>query len=82
MQNIIGGSKGPNSFIFMQFSAKNLQNNRLAHPLWELAPPHGNLDPPLVRFELSHENIRFVMNAEPFKIKGIILTHLPNYGLI
>ena len=39
----IGGSKGglqgrpplpgPNSFIFMQFSAKNLQNNRLAHPL-------------------------------------------------
>ena len=42
----IGGSKGvpgtppprgPNSFIFLQFSAKNLQNNRLAHPLWELA---------------------------------------------
>ena len=29
---------GPNSFIFMQFSEKNLQN-RLAHPLWELAPP-------------------------------------------
>ena len=42
----IGGSKGvpgtppprgPHSFIFLQFSAKNLQNNRLAHPLWELA---------------------------------------------
>ena len=31
----------PNSFIFMQFSAKNLQNNRLAHPLWELSPPSG-----------------------------------------
>ena len=29
---------GPNSFIFMQFSEKNLQN-RLAHILWELAPP-------------------------------------------
>ena len=26
-------SQGPNSFIFMYFSAKNLQNNRLAHPL-------------------------------------------------
>ena len=45
----IGGSKGgdardarpqgPNSFIFMQFSAKNLQNN----PIWELAqPPREN----------------------------------------
>ena len=32
---------GSNSFIFMQFLAQNLQNNRLAHPLplWELAPP-------------------------------------------
>ena len=30
---------GPIFFIFMQFSAKKLQNNRLAHPLWELAPP-------------------------------------------
>ena len=29
----------PNSFIFLQFSAKNLQNNRLAHQLRELAPP-------------------------------------------
>ena len=42
---IEGGSRdappGPNSFIFMQFSAKNLQNNRLAHPLWELAQPSG-----------------------------------------
>ena len=26
--------RGPNSFIFMQFSGKN----KLAHPLWELAP--------------------------------------------
>ena len=38
----------PNSFIFMQFSAKKLQNNRLAHPLWELVPPLRKiLDPPL-----------------------------------
>ena len=28
----------PNSFIFMQFSAKIWQNNRLAHPNRELAP--------------------------------------------
>ena len=34
---------GPNSFIFMQFSAKNLQNNTLARPLWALAsPPQEN----------------------------------------
>ena len=33
---------GPNSFIFMQFSAKKMENNRLAHPLWELAPPQEN----------------------------------------
>ena len=30
---------GPNSFIFTQFSAKDLQNNSLAHPLCELVPP-------------------------------------------
>ena len=35
--------RGPNSLIFMQFSANNLQNSRLAHPLWELAPPQENL---------------------------------------
>ena len=31
---------GPNSFIFMQFSANKLQNNRLAHPLgsWLASP--------------------------------------------
>ena len=29
---------GPNSFILMQFLAKLLQNNRLAHPPWKLAP--------------------------------------------
>ena len=27
----------PNSFIFMEFLSKQLQNNRLAYPLWELA---------------------------------------------
>ena len=38
---------GPNSFIFMQFLAQNLQNNRLA--LWEFAPPplRKILNPPL-----------------------------------
>ena len=25
--------------FFLLFLARNLQNNRLAHPLWELAPP-------------------------------------------
>ena len=45
---------GPKSFIFMQFSAKNLQNNRLAHPLfWEI------LDPPLQ----CEDEIGFSMNA-------------------
>ena len=33
---------GPNSFILMQFSAKNMQHVRLAHPLWELVPPQEN----------------------------------------
>ena len=32
----------PNSFIFIQFSAKILQNNRLPHLPRELAPPLGN----------------------------------------
>ena len=35
--------RGLNSFIFMQCSAKKLQNNRLAHPLWELAPLQENI---------------------------------------
>ena len=34
--------RGPNSFIFMQFSIENLQNNKLAHPLWQVAPPPEN----------------------------------------
>ena len=34
--------RGPNSFIFMQFSIENLQNNTLAHPLWQVAPPPEN----------------------------------------
>ena len=57
----IGGSKrgapgmhspylGPNSFIFMLFSRKIGQNNRLAPPPWGLVPPSPweILDPPLV----------------------------------
>ena len=38
---------GSNCFVFMQFSAKNLQNNRLAQPLRELVPPSG-------KFRISH----------------------------
>ena len=47
--NSVVGCQGRMSFIFMQFSAKKLQNNRLAHPFWELAPPPFEkiLDPPL-----------------------------------
>ena len=34
---------GPNSFISMQFSAKKIAKNRLAHPFCELAhPPREN----------------------------------------
>ena len=33
---------GQNSFIFMEFSAKSWQNNRLEHPLQELVPPLEN----------------------------------------
>ena len=36
----------PNSFIFMQFSAKKLQTDRIVHPLWELHPLiRKSLDP-------------------------------------
>ena len=41
--HVIKLDSGPrtNSFIFMQFSAKIVQNNRLVHPSWELtSPPH------------------------------------------
>ena len=31
-----------NSLNFMPWSAQNLQNHSLAHPLWELAPPQEN----------------------------------------
>ena len=41
LRDLGGSSKcapgGPNSFIFMNFQQKK-QNNRLVHPLWELAP--------------------------------------------
>ena len=39
---------GPNSFIFMQFSAKILPSNRLGHPCLCGCRPHREiLDPPL-----------------------------------
>ena len=41
---------GLNSFILCGFRQKNLQNNRLAHLLWELPPPPRKiLDPQLLR---------------------------------
>ena len=45
-----GGAGGPNSFIFMQFSAKNLKNNNTLES-WRTPPPahFGKiLDPPLL----------------------------------
>ena len=40
---------GRNPFIFMQFTSKNLQSNRLAHCSRELEPPVWEiLDPPLL----------------------------------
>ena len=47
----------PNSFIFMQFSATNSQNNRLAHSLWELA--HSPSGIPWIR---QCERLLFVCN--------------------
>ena len=40
----------------MQFSAKYLQNNRLAHPLWKLVTPPVRkiLDPLLLLFRVFH----------------------------
>ena len=35
-------TRGPNSFIFMEFSANKLRNNTLAHPPFDLAPPQEN----------------------------------------
>ena len=54
----------PNYSIFMQFLPKNLQNNRLAHPLRELAPPPPRkiLDPPL----LSSEHSRGIYGCNSF----------------
>ena len=37
--------QGPNSSLFMQFSTKKLQNNRLSHPLWDLVPPASSPAP-------------------------------------
>ena len=38
---------GMHSCFHAVFFGKNLQSNRLAHPLWELAPLRKTLDPPL-----------------------------------
>ena len=64
--------QGPNSFIFMQFSAKNLQNNRLAYPLWELvSPPQenpGSNNPNVTCLQFpSHNRSIIVRNTIPNK---------------
>ena len=41
----------------MRFSAKNMQNIRLAHPLWELAPPREILDPPLLAIKKMSSSV-------------------------
>ena len=57
---IQGGRQGrPNSFTFVQISAKN----RLAHPLWELAPPQENSGSATA----PHPQLRFMMKLKPVK---------------
>ena len=53
----------PNSFILMQFSAKNLQNDRLAHPFWELAPPKENPGPATESISFSYYKILLPYNC-------------------
>ena len=56
MTDLGWGRKGrplSNSVIFMQFSAKNLQNNILAHPPREIPPP-GNPGSATDLFQLPH----------------------------
>ena len=45
---------GPKFSHFHAFCGKKFQNNRLAHPIWELAPPLGKIpDPSLHHFILQ-----------------------------
>ena len=48
--------------IFIQFSAKNMQHSRLAHPLWELVPPPKILEPPLRKPPLYHKYLKNYVN--------------------
>ena len=65
-----GRPLGLNSFIFMQFSAKILQNNRLAQPLWSF---REILEPSLLyvsfikeKFPLLEENFSHVRQNKLF----------------
>ena len=53
---------GPNSFIFIQFLAKILQNNSLRHPVQKLTIPVGNPGSPL----LSVSSRRYFVNLVHF----------------
>ena len=56
---------GPNSFIFMQFSAKNLQNNRLGHPARELAHSQEILDP-LLKIKMTKKIPRNICDKRQY----------------
>ena len=77
---IQGGRQGcpcdlhPNSFIFMQFSAHNLQNNRLAHILWKLVPHSG-------KSWISHCHFYYDPNYARLHNPNKIALHLENAGI-
>ena len=84
MTEMLDPPRGPNSFIFMQFSAKNLQINRLAHPLWQLAP--SSWKSWIRRCILVWQNLRIFQESKPYSRlaycggTGISLRSLPSTG--
>ena len=54
----------PNYFIFMQFSAKILQSNRLARPIGSWCPPLGNFGSATVKFHFSMTTVKYDGNCE------------------
>ena len=71
----------PNSFIFMQFLAKILQNNRLAHLPRELTSSHWEiLDPPL-KNELQSQN-EYIVLCDGVCWKVFISDCIVTHGLI
>ena len=68
-------SPSPNSLIFMQFSAKIVQNNTLAHRSWELAPP----SPPLRKSWIHHCKASSIFHLQK---EFSLLCKLINAGII